>query len=127
MVDFFVTLSTPVCMLVREHSMWLWLVENYPSVYTSKIKAQIPTVKEAWRWYNTDRLSDLLHAPFNSGAFAVGLNYVHPMTNGECNFLFDLQPQVFRRRKNSKKDWEIFNRTNVLKALAELDPKAIRK
>lgn len=115
---FFCSLSLPVCLLLREHSLWVVLNELQPSIFDEDFRNKIIPVKDVWKWVNGAQLANILGVPFDQkSTFAISLTFVHPSTEHECSFLYNLCPNVFQKRKHNRHGWEVFNRANVLKAI----------
>lgn len=125
---FFCSLSLPVSLLLREHSLWIILNDLQPSVFTEDYRNNIIPVKDVWKWVNGSSLANILNVPFDQkSSFAISLTFVHTNTEKECSFLYDLKPDIFRKRKNNRHGWDVFNQTNVLKAIQNATIKKFRQ
>ena len=125
---FFVSVMLPVPLILREYSIWILLKELKPAIYHEAAKQEVVTVKEAWKWSNTDSLADKLGVPFdNRSPFEIALNFEHRDAMSECNFLLDLFPKDFRKRKHTRHGWELFTKVNVTKALNDMSEARFKK
>jgi tRNA pseudouridine synthase 10 len=116
--SYYLSLSIPVPLILREFAVFLKLKELLPNIYQDTVKDDITPIKEAWKWASGPAMSRLLRVPFDQRSlFEVKLNFAHPDLEKECHFLYDLFPDVFRQRKNNKHGWEVFTRVNVPNAL----------
>lgn len=113
------SLMLPVSLIVRQHSVYLQLREKFSEMYHGISDDDIPAVKEVWKWYNGPILSEALGVPFNlKSPFEVQINFAYKHSDRECSFLSDLHPDIFRKRKTKKVDWELYSRTNVARAIS---------
>ncbi|GAB1601398.1 putative tRNA pseudouridine synthase Pus10 [Argonauta hians] len=118
--NYFCSLTLPVCLMVRQHSVYLHLRDEFTAMYHGISDEDIPAVKEVWKWQNGPILGEALSAPFNmKSPFELNISFTYPHSTKECSFLTDLHPDIFRKRKTKKGDWEMFSRTNVAKAVSE--------
>ena len=125
---FLCSISTPVCLLLREHAVWLTLSTAMPLIFTGGRKDDIVPIKDIWKWVNGPTLAMVLEVPFDlRSTFEVLLTFVHPVNMSECDFLYDLYPNTFHRRKNTRQGFEVFNRTNVTKAIEDVTDNRFRK
>ncbi|XP_014768473.1 tRNA pseudouridine synthase Pus10 [Octopus bimaculoides] len=118
--NYLCSLMLPVSLIVRQHSVYLHLRDEFVAMYHGISDDDIPAVKEVWKWQNGPILADALAAPFNmKSPFELNITFTYPHSNKECGFLTDIHPDIFRKRKTKKGDWEMFSRANVAKAVSE--------
>ncbi|KAK2161855.1 hypothetical protein LSH36_108g01106 [Paralvinella palmiformis] len=126
--SYYMSLSIPVPLILREYSVFLKLRELIPNVAKDSSKEEVAQIKEAWKWACGPFMSKLLGVPFDQKSlFQVKLTFDHPELERECHFLYDLYPDVFCRRKNNKHGWEVFTRVNVPNALEDMGPTKFQK
>lgn len=117
---YFCSLMLPVSLIVRQHSVYLHLREKFSEMYHGISDDDIPAVKEVWKWHNGPILSEALGVAFNlKSPFEVHINFTYKHSDRECSFLTDFHPDIFRRRKTKKADWEMYSRANVAKAVGD--------
>lgn len=115
---FLCSVSLPVCLEPREHALWLALAELCPGEFVDSEKNAIASVKDVWKWINGPLLASALGVPFDQKSlFEVILSFDYPKNEEECSFLSKLYPDVFRRRKQNHRGLEVFNRSNVARAI----------
>ncbi|KAK3581423.1 hypothetical protein CHS0354_016285 [Potamilus streckersoni] len=129
--SFIASLTVPVCAILRQHSMLLFLKDTHKSVYEDKEDTDIPSIKDVWKWRNGPVLGQVLGASFDQKSqFDILLNFLYPESDRECGFLLDLKPDIFKKRKISKKSkkfgWETFTRANVNKVLTTIPDNVFR-
>ncbi|XP_046370140.2 tRNA pseudouridine synthase Pus10-like [Haliotis rufescens] len=120
-VNYQCSLSLPVSNILREHALTLHLGNKFDYAYHGLDDEAIPSVKDVWKWFSGPELSRILGSSFQlKSQFDISVNFTHDDAERECNFLLDVQPHIFRRRKVKKFDFETFTRTNVAKAVREI-------
>jgi len=126
--NFLCSVSLPVCMVLREHAIWLALDELVPGGFADAEKNGIASVKDVWKWINGPLLASSLGVPFDQKShFEVLLTFIYANNDKECSFLYSLYPNVFQRRKQNKHGWEVFNRSNVARAIENTKPDIFRR
>ena len=116
--DYFLSLSSPVSILLRERAVTVALQEILPEIYQADMLEHVVTLKEAWRWTNLSALSKALglrHA--TDSHFHINLTFSHAQAQQECRFLYSTRDRQFSRRKNVS---NAFNLSNVKLALSKL-------
>ena len=125
---YYLSLSIPVPLMLREFAVFQKLQELLPQVYDDSSRDDITSIKEAWKLASGPSMSRLLGVSFDQKSlFEVKLTFSHPDLEKECHFLLDLFPEVFRQRKNNKHGWEIFTRVNVPNALDTMGDAIFRR
>jgi hypothetical protein len=125
---FLCSVSLPVCLVPREHAVWLALAELCPGEFIDAEKNAIASVKDVWKWINGPLLASSLGVPFDQKSlFEVILTFEYQKNEEECSFLSRLYPDVFRRRKLNNRGVEVFNRSNVARAIENTKPDVFRR
>ncbi|XP_013391682.1 putative tRNA pseudouridine synthase Pus10 [Lingula anatina] len=126
--NFCSAISLPVPFLVREHSIMVLLRETLPLVYLPVLPEHITPLKDVWKWISGHRLAEMLGKSFEQKSpFEIAIFFTHPEVEKECNFLLDLFPEVYRKRKTNKHGWELFTRMSVAKSLNSLRDVTFKK
>ncbi|KAL5009163.1 hypothetical protein ScPMuIL_014744 [Solemya velum] len=127
--EYLISISTPTCILCRQHSIMLHLKEKFPAVYSSMLDGDFPKIKDVWKWRNGPLLEELLGVPFGQKSpFHIGLTFTYANSDRECNFLLNYQPDIFRKRKQNRKYLgDTFTRANVGKALSDIPNSEFRR
>ena len=122
--DYFLSLSFPVSLLLRQRALCIALKDLLPEIYQSDVLEQLVTVKEAWRWANLPSLTTALQLQHNTDShFHVNLSFSHAQAQHECRFLYGTNAKQFSRRKNANNS---FNLSNVKLALNKLSDDEFR-
>ncbi|XP_060069960.1 tRNA pseudouridine synthase Pus10-like [Ylistrum balloti] len=125
--SFLCSLTVPVCVLIRERAVLVYLRDKFKSVYESVTESDIARVKDVWKWTAGPLLGDSLGVPFDQKSnFDIAIMFNYPRTFKECEIFLDYQPEVFKRRKFKRGQGELFNRVNVAKALKDMSDKELR-
>jgi tRNA pseudouridine synthase 10 len=102
--------------------------ELLPTANADGHRDGVASVKDVWKWINGPYLVTALHAPFDQkSSFEVVLSFVYSRNDDECGFLFKLFPNVFQRRKRNRHGWEVFNRSNVARAISDTSAAVFRR
>jgi len=129
--NFLCSISIPVSMLLREYGTLLALCHVMPSIFEDISRDNITPVKDVWKWVNGPRLASALNCPFDQKSpFEIVISFVYAQNDKECKFLYGFQSHIFRKRKKSQKQSpsiDVFNRTNVLRAINECSREAYRR
>ncbi|KAK3714374.1 hypothetical protein QZH41_020611, partial [Actinostola sp. cb2023] len=126
--------SIPLCCLVRQHSIFLYLKEKFStklvffwsSVEYMQIKNTVdslPSIKEVFKWVCGPALGISLGVYFqHESSFQVSIHFGHN-GNEELEFLTEFDPAQFKERKAKRKDPKpvLFSVTSVRRALEDLD------
>ncbi|XP_074662559.1 tRNA pseudouridine synthase Pus10-like isoform X2 [Tubulanus polymorphus] len=113
--NFFCSITLPICVLKREHSIWLTIKDKCPSY---EKETDVLQVKDVWKNICMTRLAKKLGVPFQQESpFEISLTFTYEKNNEELSFLTELFPEIFKKRKNNRYGWELFTRANVSKAL----------
>ncbi|KAK7488356.1 hypothetical protein BaRGS_00020330, partial [Batillaria attramentaria] len=114
--DYQFSVMLPVSTILRQHAVFVHLLEKYESIYTGK-EDGIPSIKDVWKWTAGPPFSELLGVPFQMrSSFDILVNISYKPSEQECTFLLDVFPNTFRRRKVKKGSFETFTRASVAKA-----------
>ncbi|XP_063426477.1 tRNA pseudouridine synthase Pus10-like isoform X2 [Mytilus trossulus] len=117
---FICSLTIPVCILVREHSVLIHLQDKFKDEYEIMTLPDFVSIKEAWKLRCGPLLSNLINVPFDQKSmFDIAVLFNYERSDKECSFLSDEKPDIFikRKSKNFRNLDETFTRNNVIKAL----------
>ncbi|KAK3714385.1 hypothetical protein QZH41_020614 [Actinostola sp. cb2023] len=116
--------SIPLCCLVRQHSIFLYLKEKFSGIYADKNTVDsLPSIKEVFKWVCGPALGISLGVYFqHESSFQVSIHFGHN-GNEELEFLTEFDPAQFKERKAKRKDPKpvLFSVTSVRRALEDLD------
>jgi len=124
--NFMFTISLPLSIILRQHSISLFLQEHYSSSFSKRILDGNPTVKEVFKWVYGPITEDLLqvnHKPLSP--FKISLVFTHKENDKELEFLENSsksRPQRRRKRQRVEQNPAEGSLTGagVRKALTEL-------
>ncbi|CAC5362236.1 PUS10 [Mytilus coruscus] len=117
---FICSLTIPVCILVREHSVLIHLQDKFKDEYEVMTLPDFVSIKEAWKLRCGPLLSNLINVPFDQKSmFDIAVLFTYDRSDKECTFLSDERPDLFvkRKSKNFRNLDDTFTRNNVIKAL----------
>lgn len=126
-------LSLPITFLLRNRSVWLYIVNEYFDFFTEKyysheIKQEyaVVSVKEVWKWLFSQKLANQLNKTANNGVngtFHVNINVEYEDNDVETACLFKMYPKEFEYRSQHVRKFhgELLTRKNVENMLMETD------
>ncbi|XP_078355830.1 tRNA pseudouridine synthase Pus10-like, partial [Oculina patagonica] len=122
--NFMFTISLPHSIILRQHSISLFLQENYSSIFDKKELNENPTVKDVFKWVYGPTLEKSLQVDYKPlSPFKISLAFTHKDGERELEFLIEPPKSRLRqRRKRQKYNPEEGTATaaGVKRALAEL-------
>lgn len=68
--QFTISLALPICLSIRQHSIWLHLVEKIPSSMASRNQGQVVAVKQVWKYVYPDIVSKRVDMKCETGETA---------------------------------------------------------
>ena len=89
--SFTVHVTYPVALLLREHAVWLKLMEKFPETYKNLVKTDyVTSLKDAWKYVNCEAMGKLIDKKFeyNDSPFVVQVNLLYNDDNSECSCLY---------------------------------------
>ncbi|KAL8608673.1 hypothetical protein ACOMHN_002902 [Nucella lapillus] len=120
--DYQISLMLPVATIVRQRAVFVYLVQKYLSTYEDK-EEKIASIKDVYKWSAGHSFSQLVGVSFQMrSTFDILLNLTYEPSDQECTFLLQAFPDIFRRRKIKKGDYETFTRASVQKVLGDMTP-----
>ncbi|KAK7103628.1 tRNA pseudouridine synthase Pus10-like [Littorina saxatilis] len=118
--DYQFSLMVPVATILRQHAVFVYLLQKYESVYQGK-GDNIASIKDVFKWCAGPCFSQALGAKFQMrSAFDILLTISYSPSDQECAFLLEAFPDTFRRRKVKQGAYETFTRASVQKVLGEM-------
>ncbi|KAK6182774.1 hypothetical protein SNE40_010384 [Patella caerulea] len=125
-IDYQCSLIVPVCTILRQHSIYLFLQEKHGSVYCKIPEEEISSIKDVWKWFCGPSLSKQLNSEFKQKSpFEISLIFKYEDSEKECYFLLETNPNEFQRRKKSP--FDLFTRAAVFKAVTTLPDDVFKK
>ncbi|XP_068681531.1 tRNA pseudouridine synthase Pus10-like isoform X1 [Montipora foliosa] len=123
--NFTFAISVPLPVLLRQHSISLFLQENYSSTFDKKKLDEIPSIKEVFKWVYGPIIEKLFQVNYKPlSPFKISLVFVNKDGGKELEFL---EPSKSRTRQKGKRQRVeltspegILTRSAVKKALAEI-------
>nr|XP_022903062.1 putative tRNA pseudouridine synthase Pus10 [Onthophagus taurus] len=124
------SISMPACILLREHSMRLYLENKFPEFFTEGNK-EIP-LNRAWKMFVKASISKYLLKDFetsDSCDFAINISYDHKDDETELSSLKEMQPNTFQQRKIQKRKFtgDLFARKCVVNVLEQTNNDTFKK
>ena len=122
--DFFCAITLPVNIQIREQSIMIALMDKFPDIFDSiDCKSRFTSIKDAWKWMNGLKLSEVLGIPFSQrSSFEIQLFFEHKHDENECQVLAENTEDFRRRRKYCK-----INRNNMSRILKDIPTEEFRK
>lgn len=128
--DFNVALTLPVSFYLRAHSLWVYLVTNFPEHCKNRLSLECVTVgvKDAWKYVITKLIEERINKKFNTKSdFIVSITILYGHDQEECSCLLEMHPSIFGnnrqkkkgRRQNKGEEDSVFSRKNVECALKQ--------
>ncbi|EGC34102.1 hypothetical protein DICPUDRAFT_98330 [Dictyostelium purpureum] len=104
--DYSLALSLPTSTLVRDHAIFFYLRENYPTIYPNKTNfyEKVVEVKEGVKWVLGPIIGRRCNFQFKpSSDFRANMNYIHEESKDDHLFLFDVQGKSRKKQRVSTK------------------------
>jgi len=81
--------SLPVCLMLREQSVWFSLVEKFPQLLTGQKLDFVTSLKDVWKFLFCQTLEAKLGKKFefNSSPFQITIHVLYKDETSECNCL----------------------------------------
>lgn len=89
-VTFNCTISLPIALMLREHAIWLMLVEEFPNIYKTEVKTEyVTSLKDVWKYINVEDIGEKINKRFelNNSPFQVQINVLWADDEKECKTL----------------------------------------
>lgn len=124
--NFMFTLSLPLSIILRQHSISLFLQEKYSSKFDKERLDKNPTIKEVFKWIYGPIIEELLQVNYKPlGPFKISLVFSHEESEQEVEFLSEpskSRPHQRRKRRRLEHNPSEGTLTGaaVRKALTEL-------
>lgn len=121
--NFMFTISLPHSIILRQHSVSIFLQENYSSVFDKRELDETPTIKEVFKWVYGPLLEETLQVNYKPlSPFKISLEFTHKDGEKELEFLnesFRSRPRQRRKRQKCDPEEGAMTAPAVKKALAE--------
>ncbi|CAG0887018.1 unnamed protein product [Darwinula stevensoni] len=99
-------LKLPLCLVVREKGILLYLKAKHPK-WNNECEKKMPTLKTIWKWKCAPQLAKLLNATLdreNSG-LQINLNFSHESEEKELLIIEKLKPELVAARREKKRKY----------------------
>merc|ERR1719309_991737 len=130
--SFSLSLSLPICLSLREHSLWLHLLEKVPASVDGRSQEQIVPVKQAWKYVYPDLVSAKVGMKCISGEVSeffaeLCIEWPHDETEMKC--VVEMCEEEYRQRakKVNVYNMGVFSRQGVEKSLSGVSPEEFRQ
>ncbi|CAH3171507.1 unnamed protein product [Porites evermanni] len=119
--SFMLTISLPLSIILRQHSVSLFLQEHHSSIFDKKMLSETPSVKEVFKWVYGPIVEELLQVDYMPlSPFKISLVFTHKDNNKELEFLNNSSKTTTRQRQKRQKMEASMTAPSVKKALADL-------
>ncbi|PFX29421.1 putative tRNA pseudouridine synthase Pus10 [Stylophora pistillata] len=124
--SFMFAISVSHSLTLRQHSLSIFLQENYSSAFDSRELDEIPRVKDVFKWVHGPKLEERLQVNYKAlSPFKILLDFTHRDADREVEFLNDSSKSRLRHRRKrhkieNKPEEGRISSSSVNKALAEL-------
>ncbi|KAM7448831.1 putative tRNA pseudouridine synthase Pus10 [Porites harrisoni] len=119
--SFMLTISLPLSIILRQHSVSLFLQEHHSSIFDKKMLSETPSVKEVFKWVYGPIVEELLQVDYMPlSPFKISLVLTHKDNDKELEFLNSSSKTTTRQRQKRQKMEASMTAPSVKKALAEL-------
>ncbi|KAI4461840.1 hypothetical protein MML48_5g00009058 [Holotrichia oblita] len=114
------SISMPAAILLREHSMQIYLKNQFPSLY--KENTEIP-LNRVWKVFVKNELGRCLQKEFENSDtcnFSINVAMSYPLDTEELDNLRKMQPKMYEERATQRRKYncELFSRKGVITALS---------
>ncbi|XP_058832670.1 putative tRNA pseudouridine synthase Pus10 [Topomyia yanbarensis] len=106
------SVSLPIAVQVRQLSLWLSLLERFPTRFDS-CKAPDITVRDAFKRILTRKLQERLGRKFSTSGAVVNFSFSYVNEEAELQLLQKVKPEVFVGRKVDKQCRNVFITRNA--------------
>jgi len=123
--QFTLSLSLPICLSIRQHSLWLHLIDKIPSCMASRNQGQVVPVKQVWKYVYPDIVSKRVKMKCETGdtaEFFAEMVVEFKDDEEEMNTMMKICEKEYAGRAKMKNVYNmgVFSRAGVEKSLADV-------
>jgi len=123
---FSLSLSLPICLSLRQHSLWLYLRQRLPYSSTEGMRPEhVVPIKQIWKYFYPDIVASkvsLSHEPGDGAQFFVEIQIEWDKDEMEINHMKSICEEEYKKRAKNVHVYNmgVFSREGVMKSLTNV-------